>query len=131
MSMAAPAPPIPATARPLHRPIIVAILAALVIIAGALVLIAGLLLALGLGLLGGFAFGGVGAVVGVAIGAVIVIVGAIMLIAGLGLWRLRSWAWWLTVIVVVIDLIGAGLIGKIALGVLLVYLIVVRKYFNQ
>lgn len=129
--MSPPAYTVPTPARRLHRPILVAILAALVILAGALVLIAGLAVALGLGLLGGLAFGGVGAIVGAAIGAFIVIVGAIMLIAGLGLWGMRSWAWWLTLIVVLIDLYFSELFGKIALGLLLVYLIVVRKYFNQ
>jgi hypothetical protein len=129
--MSAPGYAVPTTARPLHRPILVAILAILVILAGALVLIAGLVVALGLGLLGGLAFGGVGAAIGAAIGAVIVIIGAIMLVAGLGLWRMRGWAWWLTVIIVVLDIIGAGLLGKLVMGALLVYLILVRKYFNQ
>jgi len=129
--MSAPALAAPPTARPLHRPILVAILAALVIIGGALVLITGLLLALGLGLLGGMAFGGTGALVGAAIGGVVVVIGAVMLVAGLGLWHLRGWAWWLTMLVVLADLYFAGLYGKIAAGLLLVYLIVVRKYFNQ
>ena len=117
--------------RPFHRPILVGILAVIISIVGALILIAGILLALGLGLIGGMAFGGVGALVGAAVGLVVVIAGAITLIAGLGLWGMQSWAWYLSILVVILGIVFAGITGKVAYGLMLLYLVGVRRHFNQ
>jgi hypothetical protein len=128
MSYANPPPQSPA--RSFHRPLLVALLAIIVAFVGAIVLIAGLLLALGLGLIGGALFGTAGAVFGAALGLIVALIGGVTLSAGLGLWHLRSWAWWLASFVVVVDLVFAGLYGKIALGALLLYLIIVKKHFR-
>ena len=124
-----PAPGAPS--RPFHRPILVALLAILIGSLGALVVVGGIILALGLGLLGGLAFGAGGAVIGAAFGAIVIAAGAVMLISAMGLWGMRSWAWWLALIVVVLVFFGAGLFGKVGFGLLLVYMIAVRKSFNQ
>jgi lysylphosphatidylglycerol synthetase-like protein (DUF2156 family) len=125
----------PATARPFHRPILVAILAVLLILAGVLLVIGGILLAIGAGLLGGLVFGTGGFLVGAALGAAVVVAGALMLIAGFGMWGMQSWAWWLAMIVLVLELVGGwsthGTYAKVALGFMIVYLIVVKKHFNQ
>ena len=129
------APGVPTTARPLHRPLLVALSAAVIIVIGALTVIVGILAALGLGILFGLIGGLGGFLVGAAIGAVYIIVGGILLIAGLGLWRMRSWAWWLSMLVAVVGLVASlndeGYLGKVLWGFLVVYLIAVRRHFNQ
>jgi lysylphosphatidylglycerol synthetase-like protein (DUF2156 family) len=133
--MSAPSPAVPATARPFHRPILVAILAVLLILAGVLLVIGGILLAIGVGLLAGMVFGTGGFLVGAALGAAVVIAGALMLIAGLGMWGMQSWAWWLAMIVVVLELAAGwsthGTYAKVALGFMILYLILVKRHFNQ
>ncbi len=128
-------PPIPQTARPLHRPVLVAILAVLLMLGGALLIVVGLLLAVAAGILGGLVAGAGGLLVGAALGAVVLIGGVLMLVAGLGLWGMRSWAWWLAAIVLVIELLyglrNGGVVGPVLLGLFLVYLIAVRRNFNQ
>lgn len=120
-----------APGRAFHRPILVAILALIFGLIAVLTLIVGILFALGGALIGGLLFGALGAGLGALIGIVIIAVGGIMLVCALGLWRMKSWAWWLSVIVAVLAILGSGLFGKIGYGLLLVYLIVVRKHFNQ
>ena len=119
-----------------HRPLGIAILSILIILGGVIVIILGVaVLAFG-GLLG-FAFAGAaGAALGAAIGGIIIIVGAVWLVAGLGLWRLRGWAWWLATIVVGLSLAGSAVNGGIGAGLIVtalifVYLLVVKKHFNQ
>jgi hypothetical protein len=132
--MAQPYPGAPA--RPFHRPLGIAILSILIILGGVLVIILGIaVLAFG-GLLGFAVGGGVGAALGAAIGGIIIIVGAIWLVAGLGLWRLRGWAWWLATIVVGLSLAGSAANGGVGAGLIVtalifVYLLVVKKHFNQ
>lgn len=104
-------------------------------VGGVLVILVGLLLAVAAGIIGGVLAGTGGLLVGAALGAVVLIAGVLMLVAGLGLWGMRSWAWWLAVIVLVLDLFvslgSPGILGKAVLALLLVYLIAVRRYFNQ
>jgi lysylphosphatidylglycerol synthetase-like protein (DUF2156 family) len=112
----------------------VAILAILIMLFGVVVIIVGLAIALVGGLLG-FAFGGplLGAF-GAAIGFVVLIFGAIVFVAGQGLWRMRSWAFWLTAILLVLSIVSsifsAGAGGIILPIGLLIYLLLVRKHFN-
>ena len=116
---------------PLRRPIGVAILAILVVLVGALLLI----LAIGIFAISGFIglaglpmFGIVGALAGV-----LVLIHALVWIGvGLGLWHLRSWAWWLAVIVMVLSILGVLTTPAFALVpiLILVYLILVRNHFR-
>ena len=64
---------------------------------------------------------------------IIFIVGLILTISGVGLWKLRMWAWTLAVIVLVFALIGqvtgfSWFSFLIQIG-LLIYLLVVREHF--
>ncbi|HLA46507.1 MAG TPA: hypothetical protein VJ207_02925, partial [Thermoplasmata archaeon] len=80
--------------------------------------------AVGLGPLGAFA---------AAVGAIIVLVSLIAIVAGFGLWNLRPWAWWLAVIIAVIQLALNGLTLNFTLVlwlIILVYLLAVRKNFT-
>lgn len=126
-----PAPP--------RRPIGVAILAILVILAGfVLVIITGLVLLLTLAIGNGLF---------IALAFIAFLLALFLLLAGFGLWRLRPWAWWLTIIVLVLGIInqlsaaslGGGLstmtTGQIAaIGIpvlILIYLIAVRGQFRS
>jgi hypothetical protein len=126
--MSAPAyypPPAPS------RPIGVAILAILVVLIGALLL----LVAIGVFLLSGFialaglpTFGLAGSFVGV----ILLIVALLWIGVGLGLWHLRSWAWWLAVIVMVLSILGAiAAPATIVIPlIILIYLVLVRHHFR-
>lgn len=117
---------------PRSRPIGVAILAILVVLVGAIFLLG----AIGVFLLAGFAairglptfFGLAGAV----LGAVFLIFALLFIGVGLGLWHLRSWAWWLAIIVLVVSILGslADLTGLVIPLILLIYLILVRHHFR-
>ena len=123
-------PPVPYP-QPRRRPIGVTILAVLIILAGLFFLFISLAaLVLGTVFLGGF---------GLALGAVLVILAFLTLAAGFGLLGMRPWAWWLSVIVLVLSIlsqvgsyqIGTGSPWSIAIpGLILVYLLAVRKYFR-
>ncbi len=117
---------------PRSRPIGVAILAILIILVGAIFLLA----SIGLFLLAGFVairglptFFGLG---GAILGAVFLIFALLFIGVGLGLWHLRSWAWWLAVIVLVLAIIGslADLVGLVIPLILLIYLVLVRHHFR-
>ncbi len=124
-------PPYQPYAPPPSRPIGVAILAILVVLVGVLILIA----AIGIFLFSGFiAMSGLptfGLAVGI-VGAVVLILALIWIAVGLGLWHLRSWAWWLAIIVMLLSILGS--IGAPALAVIpiliFVYLILVRHHFR-
>lgn len=114
------------------RPIGVAILAILVVLVGVFFLVGGL----GLLLLAGFAlfrglptFFGLG---GAILGLVLLIFALVFIGVGLGLWHLRSWAWWLAIIVLVISILGslADLAGLVIPLILLIYLLLVRHHFR-
>jgi hypothetical protein len=116
---------------PRTRPIGVAILAILVVLIGVFLLIGaiGILVASGALAVAGLAlFGLVGAV----LAAVLGILGIIWVAVGLGLWKLRGWAWWLAVIVMLITAVAtiANPVAAVPPAVILVYLIVVRGRFR-
>jgi len=123
-------PPVPSPSR--RRPIGVTILAILIILAGVFfVLISLAALVIGTVFLGGF---------GLAIGVVLVILAFLTLAAGLGLLRMRRWAYWLSVIVLVLSIlsqvgsyqIGTGSLWSIAIpALILIYLLAVRKHFRR
>ncbi len=123
---------------PPRRPIGVAILAILVILAGVvLTLLTGLLLLATIVVASGLF---------VAIALVLFLLSLFLLLAGIGLWKLRPWAWWLSVIVLVLTVItqlsSVGLSGLrslstgelIVIGIpilILIYLIAVRGHFRS
>jgi len=114
------------------RPIGVTILAVLTILGGVLLLLLGIVviafssLLVGVGLPLGFGL------TGSILGAIVLIFGIIWIAVGSGLLNLRSWAWWLAIIVMVLSIIGSitAPIAAILPGLILVYLILVRHHFR-
>src|SRR5437667_9537003 len=109
------------------RPIGVTILAVLTILGGVLLLLLGIVvvafssLLVGVGLPLGFGL------TGSVLGAIILIFGIIWIAVGSGLLNLRSWAWWLAIIVMFLSMVGvigspmmAALPGLLLLGLALV-----------
>ncbi len=116
------------------RPILVSILAILIILVGILFLILGIL-GLMVTLFAYVAIEGLGALLPIALIASLIffIVGLILTICGVGLWKLRMWAWTLALIVLIFALIGQVTEFRwfsflIEIG-LLIYLLVVREHF--
>lgn len=124
--MAAPYAP------PRSRPIGVAILAVLVVLVGAVFLLAAIAV---LAFSGFIALAGLptfGLAIGGLLGGILLIVALLWIAVGLGLWHLRSWAWWLAVIVMVLSIIGAFASPATVVIplILLIYLILVRQHFH-
>ena len=128
-----PMPPAPARRK---TPIGVLILGILTILLGigtlglgALLIIGGSMLAVGGGPIGG-AFG---ALIGI-FGGILAIFGIIAIVAGVGLIKLRGWAWWLTMIVGILSLLSSLATGQWYLAavwlIIVVYLVVVKKEFG-
>jgi hypothetical protein len=117
---------------PVSRPIGVTLLAVLTILLGIVIVLVGLLfivaplLLVGVGL--PLAFGLAGSV----IGAIVFVFGLIWIGVGDGLLHLRSWAWWLAVVVMALSIVGsiASPITAVIPALILVYLIVVRRHFR-
>ncbi len=83
---------------------------------------------------GGSVGGHLGAILGI-VGAVFVIFGIIAILAGVGLIRLRPWAWWLTMIVAVLSFLGSLAAVTTyyyitALELIIIYLVIMRKHFG-
>jgi len=149
--MAAPAGTMPPMAPPgmygapmaPKRPIGVTILAVLTIIFGLLGLLAGILLVI-VGAAGATVLPAeyqAIAVILLALGALLAIFSLLGIIAGVGLFRLRAWAWWLTIIVGILNVvfnIGSYVvypIGGFPYGIalwiiIIIYLVVVRGHFG-
>ena len=149
--MAAPAGTMPPMAPPgmygapmaPKRPIGVTILAVLTIIFGLLGLLAGILLVI-VGAAGATVLPAqyqAIAVILLALGALLAIFSLLGIIAGVGLFRLRAWAWWLTIIVGILNIvfnIGSYVvypIGGFPYGIalwiiIIIYLVVVRGHFG-
>ena len=135
-TMSAPPPPgvyPPPYAVPLppRRPIGIAILAILVVLFGILLVLGGVVILLFSGVVA-LAGLGVFGLAGAVLGGALLIFGIIWLAVGFGLWNLRSWAWWLAVIVMVLSIIG-GISAPATIvipAIILIYLLVVRNRFH-
>ncbi|MFX1519636.1 MAG: hypothetical protein ACFFCD_06930 [Promethearchaeota archaeon] len=94
---------------------------------GAIVLIALGALAAIAGLAGGYGWAFIA-------GAIMLILGIIMFFITFGLWQLKKWAWWITIILNVISIIfsaaGGAFFGVIIPLIVLIYLIIVREHFR-
>ncbi len=132
-TMPPPMPPGMYGAMPPKRPIGVAIIAILSFLAGLVEILGGVAL-LGLAALGATAGAGFLAAFAGIIGGVLLILGLITLAVAIGLWRMRSWAWWIALIVnlisVVLSIGTASYIGVIFPLIIVIYLIVIRDKFG-
>ncbi len=124
--MAAAPPPMPRS-----RPLGVTILAVLTILLGILIFFLGLALTVLAGVFTFFVplFG-----LGIVVGLLVLLVGVLMIVSGMGLLRLRMWAWWLAILSFVLGAASSVLSQNyITAGIevlLIVYLVLVRKHFN-
>ncbi len=130
-----PMPPAPA---PRKTPIGVIILGVLTILSGlALVAVGGVFVLAAFFAVGAGPVGGIFAAIFGIIGAIILIFGIIAILAGVGLIRLRPWAWWLAMIVAVLaflsSLADVGSLWYVTVLelVIIVYLVVVKKEFGR
>src|SRR2546428_12515869 len=130
-------PPMPA-----KRPIGVTILGILTILFGVLGILVGLVLLLVAAVATALPLA-VQAYAGLLLGlaALVTIISIIAIVAGGGLLRLRKWAWWLTIIVGVLNIVsnigtyaifpGNGFpFGIVLWIIILVYLVIVRSHFG-
>ena len=101
-----------------HRPLGVAIIAILMIIGGCAIVLAGIVFAFFAGLIGTAMAGPVVGALGAALGIIVIFLGVI----------------WLAAIVVLISIVGSignGYVGPVVGGLIFVYLLLVKKHFNQ
>lgn len=125
-------PPGYAVPPPVRRPIGVTLLAVLTLLAGILIVLVGILFLVAPLILIGFglplAFGLAASV----LGGIIFIFGLIWIGVGVGLLHLRSWAWWLAIIVMILSIVGSIAVPVAAIipGLILIYLILVRRQFH-
>jgi lysylphosphatidylglycerol synthetase-like protein (DUF2156 family) len=65
-------------------------------------------------------------------GAVSIVLGAVYIVAGVGLWALRPWAWWLAVLVGIVGFVLAigSALWMILWAAIVVYLVLVRNSFG-
>jgi hypothetical protein len=138
----APMAPPPMAAAPLGRPTGATVISVIDGIVGVLALLAGLLLMVGAGVLGGVlgsaadpnapGLGAMFAGLGIAFGIIVLLIGVLYLAIAYGVWKGRSWAWMLGVVVAVIATVFGvlGLAGGITVSnILSVALPVLVLYF--
>jgi len=142
--MYAPPPPRPmySPRMPRRRPFGVTLLGILIILIGLLVLFVGLLLVLIVVAPGSVVPAEFSALLTVSgltltIAAIVTVVGALWLVAGIGLLRLRTWAWALALIASLLGAVAGFLTPPVGLGcgtifgiVVFIYLIAVRRHFR-
>ncbi|TLZ85607.1 MAG: hypothetical protein E6K05_01045 [Methanobacteriota archaeon] len=118
---------------PSKRPIGVAIIAVLSFLAGLVEVLGGAAL-LGLAAIGATVGAGFLAAFAGIIGVVLLLVGLVTLAVAIGLWRMRTWAWWIAIIVniisVVISLGTLNYVGLVFPLIILIYLFVIRDKFG-
>jgi hypothetical protein len=124
-------PPPPAIVPKDSRPIGVSLIAIITILEGIVFLGVGGLVALA---------GGVADIFWIAIvGILVLIFGFVFLALGSGLWNLKSWAWWLTILFEILGIIGTLVLAlvfpptfilTILSAIVLLYLLIVKKYFH-
>ncbi|MGQ0798390.1 MAG: hypothetical protein ACT4OI_11095 [Methanobacteriota archaeon] len=122
---------------PVRRPIGVTILGVLTIVVGVLVVFGGIIALLAalalLALPGGLGISSLLAVLAV----LVLLFGLLWILAGFGLLRLKRWAWWLAVIVSVLNILfalpawHANVLTLAASVIIFVYLLSVYRYFGQ
>ena len=114
------------------RPILVSVLAILVILVGFLYLLIGILGFLLTFLLFDTPLSGLVPDV-LFLTFIFFVVGIILTVSGIGLWKLRMWAWVLAVIVLVFALIGQAVsfspFSFVIEVLLLIYLLAVKQHF--
>ena len=129
---------------PPKRPIGVTILAVLGILFGIIALFGGIVLLGAAALIAAVApqYAGYAGLF-VALGAIVLLTGILAIVASVGLLRLRMWAWWLMIIVAVLQIVSGIAQFALAPGVfgvpygavlwliIVIYLIVVRKSFSS
>lgn len=115
-----------------RRPVGVTILAILTILFGILVVIGGIAV-MGIAVVGGIFGTAFPAAQAFLYGGLAVALGIVALIGGAGLWGVKRWAWWLVIIIGVIQIIYYGIFADyitVALwAIVVIYLIAVRKAF--
>ncbi len=115
-----------------RRPLGVTILAILTILFGIFAVIGGIAI-MGISVVGGLFGTTFPAAQAFLYGGLAFALGIVALIGGAGLWGLKRWAWWLVIIIGVIQIIYYGIFGNyitVALwAIIVIYLIAVRKAF--
>lgn len=121
------------------RPAGVAILAIITVLIGIFTFFGGLAL-IGIGTVGAIFNIQLPAAFTIGIGVLATLLGLVAIAAGIGLWRLRRWAWWLAIIIGVVSIISSGVqiavggsayVGLVLWLIIVVYLIAVRKHFMR
>jgi hypothetical protein len=68
------------------------------------------------------------------LGLGVLVLGIVMFIVTFGLWQLKAWALWLTIILniisIILSILGGALPGIIIPLIVLIYLLVVRDHFR-
>jgi lysylphosphatidylglycerol synthetase-like protein (DUF2156 family) len=114
-----------------ERPFGVSLIAVVVMLVGAVTVVLGLL-----GMLLGFVTGIMDASRGSGFaflaGVAGVVLGAVYVLAGIGLWNLRAWAWWLAVLAGVVGFVLAlgSPFWMVTWALVVAYLFVVRAHFG-
>jgi hypothetical protein len=110
----------------------VTILGILTMLVGVLIVVLGIVLVLASSLVAGLGLPTLGLAGGL-LGGLVLIFGIVWIAVGSGLLNLRGWAWWLAIIVMVLSIIGSfgAPAAAIIPGLILVYLILVRRHFRK
>ena len=116
-----------------QRPIGVTIIAILSFLAGLVEILGGLAL-MALGGIGAVAGAGIFGALAAVVGGVLLLLGIVTIIVAIGLWRMRSWAWWVSIIVNLASILIAvgsyNWIGVLFPLIIVLYLVIIRDKFG-